>query len=136
MKSFCSKLLKIVVNLQQSLLKSFINNVLRRVIFPMSGGEQMFLSIKIEKQLLKNCRPICLFTICSKVLERLLYYSMVEFFTLISPNQPGFKTGDSCINQLISITHVKYKSFDDDRKFWPKTRLMSLWNYCHGNKSL
>ena len=77
----------------------------------------MFLSIKIEKQLLENCRPICLFTICSKVLERLLYYSMVEFFTLISPNQPGFKTGDSCINQLISITHVKYKSFDDDRKF-------------------
>ena len=33
---------------------------------------------------------------------------MSEFFiqnNLITPNQSGFKTGDSCINQLISITH-------------------------------
>ena len=32
---------------------------------------------------------------------------------LITPNQPSFKTGDSGINQLISITHKIYKSFDD-----------------------
>ena len=41
---------------------------------------------------------------------------MYEFFTennLISPNQSGFKPGDSCINQLLSITHEIYKSFDD-----------------------
>ena len=41
---------------------------------------------------------------------------MFEFFTqnnLITPNQSGFKTGDLCINQLISITHEIYKSFDD-----------------------
>ena len=41
---------------------------------------------------------------------------MFEFFTqnnLITPNQSGFKTGNSCINQLISITHEIYKSFDD-----------------------
>ena len=41
---------------------------------------------------------------------------MFEFFiqnNLITPNQSGFKTGDSCINQLISITHEIYKSFDD-----------------------
>ena len=44
---------------------------------------------------------------------------MFEFFiqnNLITPNQSGFKTGDSCINQLISITHEIYKSFDDDYK--------------------
>ena len=29
-------------------------------------------------------------------------------------NQSGFKPGDSCINQLLSITHNIYKSFDDD----------------------
>ena len=33
---------------------------------------------------------------------------------LISPNQSGFKPGDSCINQLLSITHDIYKSFDCD----------------------
>ena len=32
---------------------------------------------------------------------------------LISPNQSGFKPGDSCINQLLAITHEIYKSFDD-----------------------
>ena len=32
---------------------------------------------------------------------------------LISANQSGFKPGDSCINQLLSIAHNIYKSFDD-----------------------
>ena len=46
---------------------------------------------------------------------------MFEFFiqnNLITPNQSGFKTGDSCINQLISITHEIYKSFDDGYEVW------------------
>ena len=40
---------------------------------------------------------------------------MFNFFIankLISSNQSGFKPGDSCINQLLSITHETYKSFD------------------------
>ena len=32
---------------------------------------------------------------------------------LISSNQFGFKPEDSCINQLLSITHEIYKSFVD-----------------------
>ena len=32
---------------------------------------------------------------------------------LLAPNQSGFKPGDSCINQLLSITHEIYSSFDD-----------------------
>ena len=32
---------------------------------------------------------------------------------LISSNQSGFKPGDSCIFQLISITNQIYKSFDE-----------------------
>ena len=41
---------------------------------------------------------------------------MFQFFiqnNLTTPNQSGVKTGDSCINQLISITHEIDKSFDD-----------------------
>ena len=41
---------------------------------------------------------------------------MFEFFTdseLISSNQTGFKPGDSCINQLLCITHDIYQSFDN-----------------------
>ena len=40
---------------------------------------------------------------------------MYSFFIendLISSNQPGFKQGDSCINQLLSITHDIYQSLD------------------------
>ena len=41
---------------------------------------------------------------------------MYETFTennLISPDESGFKLRDSCINQLLSITHEIRKSFDD-----------------------
>ena len=44
---------------------------------------------------------------------------MFEFFTeneLISQNQSGFKPGDSCISQLLCITHDIYhiyQSIDD-----------------------
>ena len=32
---------------------------------------------------------------------------------LVLANQTGFKPGDSCINQLLSIRHNIYKLFDD-----------------------
>ena len=32
---------------------------------------------------------------------------------MITTNQSGFKPGDSCINELLSITHQVYKSVDD-----------------------
>ena len=41
---------------------------------------------------------------------------MFKFFIenkLISSSQSGFKPGDSCINQLLSITHEIYSSFDE-----------------------
>ena len=72
---------------------------------------------KGDKQTLKNYRPVSLLPIYSKIFERLLYNEMFGFLLdkdLISADQSGFKPGDSCINQLLSITHNIYKSFDDD----------------------
>ena len=71
---------------------------------------------KGNKQNLKNYRPISLPPIAGKIFEKILYNNIYEFFTknnLISLNQLGFKLGDSCINQFLSITHEIYKSFDD-----------------------
>ena len=71
---------------------------------------------KSEKQILKNYRPVSLLPICGKVFERLIYNSLFEYFIendLISPNQSGFKPGDPWTNQLVSITHEIYQSFDD-----------------------
>ena len=53
---------------------------------------------KGDKQILKNYRPISLLPMTGKILERLLYDTMFEFFTknnLISDSQSGFKPGDS-----------------------------------------
>ena len=71
---------------------------------------------KGDKQTLKNYRPVSLLPICGKILEQLMFNEMFKLFIeneLISSNQSGFKPGDSCVNQLVSITHEIYKSFDE-----------------------
>ena len=67
------------------------------------------------RKLLKNYRPISLLPITGTIFERLLYDQMFEILirnNLISRNQSSFKTGDSCTNQLLAITHEIYKFFD------------------------
>ena len=66
---------------------------------------------KGDKQMLKDYQPISLLPTAGKVFERLLYDKMLESFienNLISKNQSGFRPIDSCINQLLSITHEIY----------------------------
>ena len=70
---------------------------------------------KDDKQILKNYRPVSLLPICAKIFERIIYNRIFEYLienNLITENQPGFKPGDSFINQLLSITHDIYKSLD------------------------
>ena len=71
---------------------------------------------KNDKQCIKNYRPVSLLLICSKNFERLLFKKPYKFFNendLLSSNQSGFQLGDSCINQLLSITHKIYQSVDN-----------------------
>ena len=70
---------------------------------------------KDDKQNVKNYRPVLLLPICGKIFERLIYNVMYDFLTendLLSPNQSGFRSGDSCINQLLSINHEILNAFD------------------------
>ena len=70
---------------------------------------------KGDKQALKNFRPVSLLPTCGKILERLIFNKMFNFFIenkLISSNHSGFTPGNSCINQLLFITHEIYESFD------------------------
>ena len=65
---------------------------------------------------MKNYRLVSLLPVFNKIFERLIYNAIFQHFlenNLISSNQSGFKLGDSCINQLIAITHNILKSFDD-----------------------
>ena len=66
---------------------------------------------------MKNYRPVPLLPICSKIFERVLFNQLYKFFNendLLSSNKSAFRPSGSCINQLLSITHEIYQSFDDD----------------------
>ena len=63
----------------------------------------------------KSKLPVDLsFPIFGKLLERFLYSEIFDLFItnhLISSDKPHFKSGDSCIIRLLSITHGIYVSF-------------------------
>ena len=49
------------------------------------------------------------------IFERLIYDVMYDFVFdsyLFYPNPLGFRSGDSCINQLLSINHEILNAFD------------------------
>ena len=71
---------------------------------------------KGDHQCVKNCRPVSALPEFSKIFERIIYNAVFKHFSdnnLTSSNQSGFKPGDSCINQLVAITHGIFKGFDD-----------------------
>ena len=70
---------------------------------------------KGDKQVLNNCFPVSLWSICGKIFEKLIFNALYSFFQdhkLLNPCQSGFKKNDSCINQLVSITHEIYSVFN------------------------
>ena len=70
---------------------------------------------KHDKQLIKNYWPVSLLPICSKILEKVIFNSLFKYLddnNLLNSNQSGFRSGDSCVHQLLSITHKIYKAFD------------------------
>ena len=98
-------------------LKLIFENYLRTRLFPDQWKKANVVPIhkKGDKQLIENYRPASLLPICGKVFERLIFSSWFNYFTeshLLSPHQSGFIPGDSCVQQLISITHEIYNAFD------------------------
>ena len=70
---------------------------------------------KIDKQLVNNYRPIYIFekTIFNKI------YNFLLDEKLLNPNQSGFRPSDSCINQLLAITHKIFLKYSWNMKsFW------------------
>ena len=70
---------------------------------------------KNDRQIKSNYRPISLLPLCGKILEKIIFdhvYSFLDNNRLISTMQSGFRPGDSCIYQLISITSDIFKNFE------------------------
>ena len=98
-------------------LKIIFTNCLRHGIFPdiWKCANVVPVHKKNEKNLKNNYRPISLLPIFGKMLKKLVYdslYSHLVSFDLLNPNQSGFRSGDSTINQLIAITHTIFQAFD------------------------
>ena len=87
------------------------------------GGKILFISKgklpvhkKVDKQCLQNYRTISMLASCSKIFKLPIYNELFTFFTdnkFISSNQSGFRSDDTCFNQLLAITHEIYKLVHD-----------------------
>ena len=103
---------------KHKLLKYFFKIAYIQSSFHPNGKRQMLILHlkKGDKQCMKNYCPVFLLPVCGKVFEWLLYNNIISFFSendLISLKQSGFRPGDSCTNQLLSIAHEILAAFDD-----------------------
>ena len=70
---------------------------------------------KDPKDLAENYQPISLTSICSKILEHIVYSSISRFLennSILAPRQHGFRTGHSCEAQLVYAINDWAKALD------------------------
>ena len=76
----------------------------------------LFLSIKTSQTNFEKLSTASLLRICRKIFERLTCSKLYEYFIeneLVSSKQSGYKPGDFCTNQELSITPGIYQSFEN-----------------------
>ena len=69
----------------------------------------------MTKQLVNNYRPNSLLPIFGIILEKVIFDRIYGFLleeNLLNPSQSGFRPSDSCINQILAITHEIFEAFD------------------------
>ena len=70
---------------------------------------------KNDKRLVNKNRPIPLLPIFGKIFEKPIFNRIYNFLleeNLLNPNQSGFRSSDSCVNQLLAVTHEIFEAFD------------------------
>ena len=109
MIKICDKLLLklLIILFQNSSKSSYCPDIWKKSnIIP--GQEKEWKSI--SKKLPNNIS----FTYFGKLFEKIIFNKIYNFLLqeeLINPNQPGFRLSDSCVNQLIVITHKIFEAF-------------------------
>ena len=99
-------------------LQLLFKSILEEGIFPDDWKKSNVVPVHKTKStnLIKNYRLIIisLLHIFSKIFEQLIFNSLFNYFMqnkLFTECQSGFIPGDSCVAQLLSITHEIYKKF-------------------------
>ena len=93
-------------------LSIIFNNCINQSLFPDIWKKSNICPIhkKGDKQIINNYRPIC-----GKIFERIIFNSLYEYaeeIKVLSVHQSGFRSNNSCVNQLLSIVYNLYKAFD------------------------
>ena len=89
------------------------------LLFKKSFDNSYFLELWKKSNIIpvhkKNYCPISLLPIFSKGFEKIIFnktYTFLQNEQLLNSNQSGFRPSDSCINQLLSIMHEIFQTFD------------------------
>ena len=98
-------------------LSVFFRNCVEDQCFPKEWKKANIVLVhkKNDKRLIKNYQPVSLLPVCCKIFENIIYNSLFKYLednNLSNGNQSGFRPGDSCVHQLLSITHEIYEVFD------------------------
>ena len=109
MIKICDKsILKLILLFENSTKSSYYRDIWKKSnIIPVHK--------KNDKQLVNNYRPISLLPIFGKMFEKIIFkriYNFISEENLLNHNQSGFRPSDSCVNQLLSITHKIFEPFD------------------------
>ena len=97
-------------------LAILFRNCLESECFPKEWKKANLVPVhkKHGKQLTKSYRLVSFLPIFSNILEVILnlLFKYLDVNNLLSSNQSCFRPGDSCVHQLLSITHEIYKALD------------------------
>ena len=115
--SISPRMLKICDSSIVKPIRIIFETSLKTGIFP--GKWKMSNVCPIHKKKSKNYksdyRPISLLPILSKIFEKIIFESLYIYIiknNLLVNCQSGFIKGDSCVSQLLSITHTIHKNID------------------------
>ena len=111
------RMIKICDKLLLKPLTIFFQNSINSSCYPIIWKRSNMIPVhkKNNKQLVNNYRSISLLPIFGKIFEKIIFDRLYNFLLqeeLLNPNQSGFRPSDSCINQLIAITHEIFEAFD------------------------
>ena len=99
-------------------LKLLFENCLQTGIFTDQWKKANIAPIhkEVDKQLLKNDRPVFLLLTCGKVCQPIIFNDLFKYLKVnnLSLHQSGFIR---CVQQLKAITHEIYKAFDCSPSF-------------------
>ena len=125
------KLLKICNSSIVRPLSTIFNNCLQSGSFPNNWKKLNFVPVhkKDDEQFLQSHRPASVLPISGKIFEIIIFNPIFEYLeknSLLCRNQCGFRSFDSCENQLLSIVYDIYANFDQHPTLEVRANLLDI----------